>query len=210
MHSAYFVLYLGVLIVSVIIHEIMHGLAAHFEGDMTPRNAGRLSANPLRHIDPVGSILLPLVLILTHAGFIIGWAKHVPCNERNFRNQKSGPAIVASAGILANICLALIFGAIIRYAAMFGGLSHRALLVAETITLVNLLLALWNSIPIPPLDGAKIIFALMPRHTTRMQMVIEHYSVPILIIAVIFLWPYIFPAVNFLFTLITGHPVPVA
>jgi Zn-dependent protease len=201
------IFYVIVLIMSVVVHELAHGFAADSQGDPTARYAGRLSLNPLRHIDIVGSVILPLLLVITHAGFIIGWAKPVPYNERNLRNKRMGTIIVAGAGIVANLGLALIFGFGIRFATVFGAGAPAFIAIASSITLVNLLLALFNLIPIPPLDGSKILFALLPERTSRLQSVVENLSLPLLILFIIFLWPMISPVVAYLFSLITGIPV---
>lgn len=201
------IFYVIVLIMSVVVHELAHGFAADSQGDPTARYAGRLSLNPLRHIDIVGSVILPLLLVITHAGFIIGWAKPVPYNERNLRNKRIGTIIVASAGIVANLALALIFGLSIRFAAVFGTGAPAFIAIASSITMVNLLLALFNLIPIPPLDGSKILFAILPEHTNRFQSTVEYLSLPLLILFIIFLWPMISPVVAYLFSLITGIPV---
>src|SRR3989338_7309754 len=103
-----------VLILSVIIHEVSHGLAAHSLGDPTAKNQGRLSLNPIRHVDLWGSILIPLVLVIVKAGFIIGWAKPVPFNPANLRYQRWGPALVAAAGPASNLLIAAACAVVLR------------------------------------------------------------------------------------------------
>lgn len=203
------IFYIIVLIMSIVVHEVAHGLAAERQGDTTARYAGRLTLNPLAHIDLVGSILLPLLLVVTHAGFIIGWAKPVPYNERNLRDKKWGTIAVASAGIIANLCLAIIFGVAIRFSALFGGSAQAFESIASTIVLVNLLLALFNLIPIPPLDGSKIVFSLLPEdsRTAAFRARVEYLALPLLLVFIIFLWPSIVPAIGYLFTFLTGIPV---
>lgn len=201
------IFYIVVLIMSVVVHEMAHGFAADAQGDPTARYAGRLSLNPLRHIDMVGSVILPLLLVLFHAGFVIGWAKPVPYNERNLRNKRWGTAIVASAGILVNLALALIFGLSIRLAHMLGSSGPAFVEIASVIALVNLLLALFNLIPIPPLDGSKIFFSIFQGRAARFQSAVEYVSLPLLILFLIFIWPIIFPAVGYVFSLITGMPL---
>lgn len=149
------------LILSIILHEMAHGYAANWLGDPTARLAGRLSANPLVHIDPIGSVLIPAVLLLTNAGFLFGWAKPVPYNPYNLRNQKWGEAIVAAAGPATNILLAVIFAVLIRMADPLG-LTSAFVGLAGYIVYINILLAFFNMIPIPPLDGSKILVALLP------------------------------------------------
>lgn len=149
-----------VLIYSIIIHEVAHGYAAYVLGDPTAKLANRLTLNPLRHIDPIGSVLLPAALVLSHSGFLFGWAKPVPYNPYNLRNQRWGESFVAVAGVGTNLVLAVIFGFVARFAygsgmQVFGDLS-------ATITLVNLYLGLFNLIPIPPLDGYTFLRGLLP------------------------------------------------
>src|SRR3989338_1528199 len=109
-----------ILIMSVVIHEVSHGYAALFFGDQTAKFEGRLTLNPIKHLDPIGSVLIPLLLIISHAGFIFGWARPVPYNPNNLRNKKNGTIAVASAGILANLFIALIFGILIRIVSSLG------------------------------------------------------------------------------------------
>ncbi len=201
------IFYIIVLIMSVVVHEVAHGFAADSQGDPTARYAGRLSLNPLRHLDMVGSVLLPLLLVVFHAGFVIGWAKPVPYNERNLRNKRWGTALVASAGILVNLGLAVLFGLTIRMAHFLGSAGPAFVEIASVIALVNLLLALFNLIPIPPLDGSKILFSLMPGRAAKFQSAVERVSLPLLILFLVFIWPMIFPAVGYVFTLITGLPL---
>ena len=199
------IFYIVVLIMSVVVHEVAHGFAAESQGDPTARYAGRLTMNPLRHLDMVGSVILPLLLVLFHAGFMIGWAKPVPYNERNLRNKRWGTAIVASAGILVNLSLSILFGVLIRIAPLVLGGSAQAFIdIASVIVIVNLVLALFNLIPIPPLDGSKILFSLFPRSTMKFQAMVEYLSLPLLILFLFYLWPLLFPVVGKLFTLITG------
>lgn len=203
------IFYVLVLIMSAVVHEVAHGFAAESQGDPTARFAGRLTMNPLKHIDMMGSIILPLILILTHAGFLIGWAKPVPYNENNLRNKKWGTIAVASAGILANIGLAVIFGVAMRFAGVLGSAAPAFSAIAGTIVLVNLLLALFNLIPIPPLDGSKILFALIPEtpKTIEFQSKVQYLSLPLLLVFIFFIWPHVVPAIGFLFGLITGIPL---
>ena len=153
---------LVILILSIVFHEVAHGYAANWLGDPTARLAGRLSPNPLLHIDPIGSILVPGFLFFSGAQFLFGWAKPVPYNPYNLRNQRWGEAFVAAAGPLANLLLAGIFAALIRSADSLG-FSDAVVQMAGYIVFINVLLALFNAIPFPPLDGSKIISPLLPR-----------------------------------------------
>lgn len=152
---------LTILILSIVLHEVAHGYAANWLGDPTARLAGRLSANPLTHIDPVGSVLIPAVLYIMHAPFLFGWAKPVPYNPYNLRNQRWGEAFVAAAGPLTNLLLAIIFAVAIRFASTFS-LSGSTIDMFEYVVFINILLALFNAIPFPPLDGSKIIVPFLP------------------------------------------------
>jgi Zn-dependent protease len=151
-----------VLILSVIIHEVAHGYAANWLGDPTARLAGRLSANPLVHIDPMMSVILPGILIATGSPILFGAAKPVPYNPYNLTNQKWGEAIVAAAGPFANIILAVIFAGLIRAAGILH-LSDTFVTFAIQIIMLNIFLAFFNLVPIPPLDGSKILPRLLPR-----------------------------------------------
>ncbi len=149
-----------VLILSIIIHEVAHGYAAYVLGDPTAKLANRLTLNPIRHIDPIGSILLPAALVISHSGFLFGWAKPVPYNPYNLKNQRWGESFVAVAGVATNIILAVAFGFIARFA--YGAGMQNFADLAATVTLVNLYLGLFNLIPIPPLDGYTFLRGLLP------------------------------------------------
>src|SRR6266403_5190322 len=142
---------LAVLIVSIVVHEVAHGYAANALGDPTAKLAGRLTLNPIRHIDPVGSVLIPAFLVLTHSNIMFGWARPVPYNPYNLRNQRWGEAIVGVAGVATNLLIAVIFALITRYAVASGmGAFANA---TATISFVNLFLGLFNLLPFPPIDG---------------------------------------------------------
>jgi len=197
-----FIFAIAVLIMSIVAHEVMHGYAAERLGDPTARLAGRLTLNPLAHLDMVGSFIIPLATYFL-GGFIFGWAKPVPYNPYNMRNPRWGGAIVAAAGPLTNVALALIFGLLIRFMPALG-LPAEILPIAELIVFLNLLLALFNFIPVPPLDGSKILFAFLPHHFSYIQEFLERYSFIILIFLIIFLFRFLLPIIYFLFDLITG------
>lgn len=155
------------LIASVVIHEMAHGYAANWLGDPTARLSGRLSANPLVHIDPLMSVILPGLLILSGSPILFGAAKPVPYNPYNLRNQKWGEAIVAAAGPAANIMIAVIFAALVR-SADFLNLSETFTSLAVGIIVLNIFLAFFNLVPIPPLDGSKILPKFLP-HSLEMK-----------------------------------------
>jgi Zn-dependent protease len=189
------ILAIVILIFSVIVHETAHGYMADRLGDPTARLAGRLTLNPLRHIDPVGSIIVPLVTSL--AGFTFGWAKPVPYNPYNLRNRRTGEVLIALAGPASNLLLALIFGTILR----FTGYGE---LVLSYIVLINITLAIFNLIPLPPLDGSKLLFYFLPNQYGRARMALESYAPIFVVVVVFFLWQIVSPAVPWVFHLFTG------
>lgn len=200
---------IGVLIFSVVLHEVAHGYMANYLGDPTARLQGRLTLNPLKHIDPFGSVILPLLLVLTHSPILLGYAKPVPYNPFNLQGRNA-EAWVAFAGPGTNILLALIFALVIR---VFSGALDETLLVAfALIVFINMLLALFNLIPIPPLDGSKILTTLLPGNLGRIydsfRMRFEQLGMVtglIVIFALFYFFSPLFMAVlGNLFTLLTG------
>lgn len=150
---------IAVIIFSVIIHEVMHGVAADALGDPTARYAGRLTLNPIPHLDLFGSIILPIIFALTPGSFLFGWAKPVPYNPYNlFRAPRWGEAIVAAAGPASNLALALLGGLLIRLQ-LFPDIAG----VLMYIIVINISLAVLNLIPVPPLDGSKILSSVLPK-----------------------------------------------
>ena len=167
------ILSLVVLILSVIAHEVAHGYAANSLGDPTARLSGRLTLNPLPHIDPMGSIILPALLIFTHSPIMFGWAKPVPYNPYNLRHQRWGETLVAVAGSATNILLAIIFALLVRFSPVLG-LDQTAVSVAATIAFINLFLGLFNLIPFPPLDGFTALRSALPWHLASGMNRFEH------------------------------------
>lgn len=197
-----------IIVFSVVIHEVAHGYAALALGDRTAKYAGRLTLNPINHLDPFGSILLPAILAFFHLP-IIGWAKPVPYNPYNIRNQKWGPAIVGAAGPAANLSLALAFGLFVRFVPALqsdatGAFFFNFLTIASTTALLNLMLALFNLVPIPPLDGSKVLFALLPYQWHEIEIFLTQYGFILLLIFIFFFSDFLLPIVLFLFHLITG------
>ena len=195
---------LVVLFFSIVIHEIAHGSVALHLGDPTAKNAGRLSLNPLKHIDPVGTILLPLLLLFATQGQgpIIGWAKPVPVNPFNFRDQKWGALKVSIAGPLINFLLALIFGLIIR----FVSLPEPALILFGIIVLYNFAWGIFNLIPIPPFDGSHILFTFLGERFLKLKIFLSQYGLFILIFFIFFGGlKFVFTAAYLLFCLIVGQ-----
>ncbi|TSA43989.1 site-2 protease family protein [bacterium] len=157
------ILSLVILILSIIAHEVAHGYAANSLGDPTARLAGRLTLNPLPHIDLMGSIVIPALLIFTGSPIMFGWAKPVPYNPYNLRHQRWGETLVALAGSATNILLAVIFGLIVRFGSTIG-LDAAMASLAATIAFINLFLGLFNLIPFPPLDGFTALRSALPWH----------------------------------------------
>lgn len=149
---------IAVIIMSAVVHEVMHGVAADKLGDPTARLMGRLTLNPLPHLDSFGSVFLPAILALTNSPLFFGWAKPVPYNPYNLGGGRFGEALVAAAGPLSNLAIALFFGLLIRLA-IFPALQS----IFFIIVLVNVMLFLFNLIPIPPLDGSKVLASILPR-----------------------------------------------
>lgn len=151
---------IAVLILSIVVHEVAHGYAANALGDPTAKLQGRLTLNPLPHVDLVGSILIPGFLVLTNAGILFGWAKPVPYNPYNLKNQRWGEAIVGVAGVATNLAIAFMFAVIARVAAGAGNMEFAEL--AAVVVFVNLFLGLFNLIPLPPLDGFTVLRGALP------------------------------------------------
>lgn len=205
---------LVILIFSIIVHEVAHGYAAHWLGDPTARLQGRLTLNPLPHIDPIGSILLPGILMLSHAPIMIGWAKPVPFNPYNLRNQRWGEAIVAGAGPLTNILIAVIFALIIRFGGGADMLSSNFIQLAGLVVYINLLLALFNLIPIPPLDGSKVLKSVLPFRAAMSFSRLEAWGgqsglllFGVLIALMYVVWPFFHAILSFVFLVLTGMRV---
>lgn len=206
--SASAIILIIVLLVSVILHELMHGLVADRMGDPTPRHQGRLTLNPIPHIDPIGSILIPALLLLSSSPLLFGWARPVPYNPANLSDKKYGDAKVAFAGPGVNILLAIVFGLIVRFG---GGVFPDPFIAASAmITLVNMVLAIFNLIPVPPLDGSKILFTFLPVRFRGLQSTLEQYwpiAIGFLLIFVLF---FLSPVITSLFGLLTGAPLGIA
>ncbi len=149
-----------ILIFSITIHECMHAWTASYLGDQTAKRLGRITLNPIPHIDPIGTILLPLLLIVTGSPFIIGWAKPVPINPNNFQNPRIGSALTSIAGPMSNFVLAGILGVAYKFLVPGGTIVSDILFNAISL---NVLLMVFNLIPIPPLDGSKVLAFFIPK-----------------------------------------------
>ena len=190
---------------SVIIHEISHGLMAQSLGDTTARDQGRLSLNPIRHLDLFGSIILPLLLIFVSIKSggrtpVFGYAKPVPYNPLNLRDQKYGPAKVALAGPLSNLLLAVLFGLLVRFLPLSITLSE----LLKDVVWINVALLVFNLVPIQPLDGHWLLLTFLPARFREVKYFLIRYGVFLFIIFVIFFMPIIEPLINFLFRAIVG------
>ncbi|MCK5332607.1 site-2 protease family protein [Candidatus Parcubacteria bacterium] len=194
-----------ILLFSAVIHEFAHGWMANYLGDPTAKYMGRLTLNPIAHIDPLGSILVPLFLIISNFGFIFAWAKPVPYNPYNLRDKKNGEMFVALAGPVSNLIIAFIFGAIIRIM-IFQNIDSGMISFFSFIVYLNIILALFNLMPIPPLDGSKILFHFMPYSMQGTKEFLEKNGMILLLVFIIFggfsliLWPIL----ELLFALFTG------
>lgn len=199
-----FIFFIAILIMSVIIHEVSHGYVADLLGDPTARLAGRLTLNPVPHIDPLGSFVVPVLIYFSTAGqFMIGWAKPVPFNPYNMKNQRLGTILVGGAGVAANFLIAVMFAMLIRFSDTLG-LPGGFIEISVLIVLLNLVLAVFNLIPIPPLDGSKILFALLPYRFNAIQEFLERYWFIMFFIVILFAVKIVWPIVSVLFLLLTG------
>jgi Zn-dependent protease len=190
------------LVYSVVIHEVSHGVAAYSMGDNTAKLQGRLTLNPLKHIDMFGSVLLPLFLFLT-TGFAFGYAKPVPYDPHQLNDRRWGPAKVGFAGPASNIVLALLFGIVYR-TLLTTTVSPVMLDLIGGIILINLSLAFFNLMPIPPLDGHWLLFSLLPARAYALKQALYQYSLPLLIVFIIFIFPRLSFIILDLFRAITG------
>ena len=193
-------LFFLVVIPSAIIHEYAHGWMADQLGDPTARYAGRLTLDPRVHVDKWGTFLLPALLyFMTGGAFLFAYAKPVPYNTYNLKNQKWGPLLVALAGPASNLILALIFGLAVQ---LLGYSSFTMML--SVVVYANVLLAVFNLVPIPPLDGSKILYAILPDSMWKVRQILEQYGFFILLIFILFFFHWISPAIQYLYLLFVG------
>ena len=175
-----------ILLFSVIIHEVSHGFMAYYLGDNTAKYAGRLTLNPIPHIDLMGSIVVPGILLATGSTILFGWAKPVPFNPYNLRDQRWGTLYVAIAGVLANFSIAIIFSLVIRFGYGVIDVSPEFFGLLSNIVLLNLVLGVFNLIPIPPLDGSKVLFSLLPYRMRYIQEFLEqNWMIGIMVVILI-------------------------
>jgi Zn-dependent protease len=182
-------------VLAITLHETAHGFCALALGDDTARKAGRLTLNPLAHVDPVGTIILPVILVIGQlltigrVGFMFGWAKPVPVAAWKFRNPRRGMMIVAAAGPAMNFLLAWLTALVVRLLPPLGASAEQVVvLFAESFILYNLVLGLFNLLPIPPLDGGRIVVGLLPEQAAKSWAKLEPLGI-ILVLLVVFLLP---------------------
>ncbi|SRR5690606_4652586 len=188
-----FLIALPVLLLSVVVHEYAHAWVALKQGDPTAAMLGRVTLNPLPHIDPFGSVLFPLFLALTKAGIIFGWARPVPVNPRNYRNYRRGDILVSLAGIAANLCLAVAFTVVVVLLVHLGrwipALEPSVTVLIQMArfgVLINLVLAFFNLLPIPPLDGSHVVYHLLPPRLGARYRELSRYGILILLAILLF------------------------
>lgn len=223
MQGLNFVFTIAILILSVIAHEVSHGFSAYLMGDNTAKRAGRLSINPFKHLDMTGSFFVPLMLLIMKSPFVFGWAKPVPYNPYNLKNQKWGPALVAISGPLSNFIIAGVFAIValilpidnstkteislsaIKGSAIVGaGYTSAFLFFSSTVIWINIFLGVFNLVPIPPLDGSKILFSILPYKFNNIQIFLEKYGFFILLFFLFYFSQFLLPVVFFAFRLFLG------
>ena len=200
------VFYIIILIISLVIHEISHAFAAYIQGDPTPKYQDRLTLNPIKHLELVGSFLVPLITyfgsVQVGLPFVFGWAKPVEYNPYNLKNQRWGELWIALAGPLSNFIIAIVFGLFMRFGLYT--LPDSFLGISVMVIFVNLGLAVFNLVPIPPLDGSKILFNLLPYRFNYIRQHLEQYSFILVLVFIFFFSQYLGVVVNFLFRHLTG------
>jgi Zn-dependent protease len=221
-------LLIAALIMSAVVHEYAHGWMAYRLGDDTAKKLGRLTLNPIRHMELFGSVLLPLLLVFSGSGFLIAWAKPVPFNPYLLLDKKYGSLKVAIAGPTSNAILAVIFGLLVRFlpldyllkhdltVAMLsnrealmpllnGSMLNSIFVLAVLFCFINLILMVFNLIPIPPLDGSKVLYPFLPTAAKRAFQKFEHYGLWILIFFIVFgIFGFVSYLTLYLFGLLTG------
>lgn len=189
-----------ILIMSVVVHELSHGYAAELLGDPTPRLQGRLTLNPLKHLELFGSLIVPLITSM--AGFTFGWAKPVQWNPYNVKNKRWGELVIALAGPVSNLLIAVVFGLVLRF--LGNSLPASFIQISFYVIAINIVLAVFNLVPVPPLDGSKVLFSLLPARFAQVRETLERYSIFFFLILVFFLWRFVEPIIPFIFKVIVG------
>lgn len=193
---------------AITLHEVAHGWVARQFGDRTAEMLGRLTLNPLKHIDPIGTVVVPAIALMT-TGFLFGWAKPVPVAIRNLRNPRRDMMLVAAAGPSANILMAIFWAFFMKLVAMSGleGMTAVFFMTMGQIgVFINVILAVFNMVPIPPLDGGRVLSGLLPpRASTRLD-ALEPYGLIIVLAFIFFAWGYLRPVI----TSVTGFIMSIA
>lgn len=192
MDIGFTIIYILILLMSVVIHELAHGYAAYALGDPTAHLQGRLTLNPIKHLDWFGSVLVPAFLIIAQSPFLLGWAKPVPFNPYNFKRMRRwGGALVAAAGPLSNVALALVTIALGKIITLLVPDPTIALQIIRMTVTLNIALALFNLMPVPPLDGHHILFAILPDRMNHIKNFMRKFSIVFFLIVFLFIWPMI-------------------
>jgi Zn-dependent protease len=196
MNQIVFVIFeLIVLLFSVILHEVSHGAVAYALGDTTAKDAHRLTLNPLPHLDFMGSLVVPIALfVLSGGSFMFGWAKPVPYNPYNLKNPKVGGGLIAAAGPITNFLIAL-FASVCLFAVRAFHISFVQQELLQLVILLNIFLAVFNLVPIPPLDGSKVLAAFLPNRAAAALLSLERYGMILLLVFIFFGFQLIVPMV---------------
>ncbi|MFH1173114.1 MAG: site-2 protease family protein [bacterium] len=190
-----------IIIPSAIVHEYAHAWMADRLGDPTAKQLGRLTLNPIAHIDPIGTLLLPLIMFMSTGGrFLFAYAKPVPFNPYNLKDQKWGPALVGLAGPASNLLLAVVFGLLIRFMP-----ESNFSVFLSIIVYANILLMVFNLVPIPPLDGSKLLYALLPDSLNNLKLWLERFGFVFLLIFIFFFFQWLVPVILYIFQVLTGQ-----
>lgn len=202
------------VLLAITLHEYAHGWAANKLGDSTAKMLGRLTINPIKHIDPIGTLLIPGLLLLVSAPFLFGYAKPIPVNMRNLKEPRKDMALIAIAGPLANLAMAFAWGVIILVGMLFSNsepaIAKGIIQMSYNGILINVVLMVLNLLPLPPLDGGRVLAGVVPRNTANMLDKIEPYGFFILIGLLLIgaldyiLGPLIGPITNFILSIFIG------